>query len=184
LIVRQVEHLQEMVKDFSSFAKLPELKLRYGDIMEVLGEIVGIFEQSHGGICWNLHVATPLPELKFDREAMKRVFMNILLNAAEILGDDENGRVDMEVGYVEALHRVRIQIADNGPGLSAEERPRIFEPYFSSKRGGTGLGLTIVKSVIDDHHGYIRVHPNSPKGTTFVIELPAGKEQARWSRPV
>ncbi|GAU09790.1 sensor histidine kinase NtrY-like [Desulfoplanes formicivorans] len=184
LIVRQVEHLQEMVKDFSSFAKLPELKLRYGDIVEVLEEIVGIFEQSHGRISWDLHVAPPLPELKFDREAMKRVFMNILLNAAEILGDDENGRVAMKVGYVEALHRVRIQIADNGPGLSSEERSRIFEPYFSSKRGGTGLGLTIVKSVIDDHHGYIRVHPNSPKGTTFVIELPAGKEQARWSRPV
>jgi len=183
LIVRQVEHLQSMVKDFSSFAKLPELRPRYGNILDVLDEIKGIFEQSHGRIVWSLQVDSALPELKFDREAMKRVFMNILLNAAEILGSQEDGRVEIAVTYVEALHRVRIQIADNGPGLSSEERSRIFEPYFSSKRGGTGLGLTIVKSVIDDHHGYIRVHPNSPKGTAFVIELPAGKEQARWSRP-
>jgi two-component system nitrogen regulation sensor histidine kinase NtrY len=184
LIVRQVEHLQEMVKDFSSFAKLPELKPRYGDIQDVLREIKGIFEQSHGRITWSLQADSKLPELKFDHEAMKRVFMNILLNAAEILGNQEDGRVELVVGYVEALHRVRIQISDNGPGLSSDERSRIFEPYFSSKRGGTGLGLTIVKSVIDDHHGYIRVHPNSPRGTTFVIELPAGKQQARWSCPL
>jgi two-component system nitrogen regulation sensor histidine kinase NtrY len=184
LIVRQVEHLQEMVKDFSSFAKLPELKPRYGDIQDVLREIKGIFEQSHGRITWSLQADSKLPELKFDHEAMKRVFMNILLNAAEILGNQEDGRVELVVGYVEALHRVRIQISDNGPGLSSDERSRIFEPYFSSKRGGTGLGLTIVKSVIDDHHGYIRVHPNSPQGTTFVIELPAGKQQARWSCPL
>jgi two-component system nitrogen regulation sensor histidine kinase NtrY len=184
LIVRQVEHLQEMVKDFSSFAKLPELKPRYGDIQDVLREIKGIFEQSHGRITWSLQADSKLPELKFDHEAMKRVFMNILLNAAEILGNQEDGRVELVVGYVEALHRVRIQISDNGPGLSSDERSRIFDPYFSSKRGGTGLGLTIVKSVIDDHHGYIRVHPNSPQGTTFVIELPAGKQQARWSCPL
>jgi two-component system nitrogen regulation sensor histidine kinase NtrY len=184
LIVRQVEHLQEMVKDFSSFAKLPELRPTYGDIQDVLREIKGIFEQSHGRITWSLQADSKLPELKFDHEAMKRVFMNILLNAAEILGNQEDGRVELVVGYVEALHRVRIQISDNGPGLSSDERSRIFEPYFSSKRGGTGLGLTIVKSVIDDHHGYIRVHPNSPQGTTFVIELPAGKQQARWSCPL
>ncbi|MFA7165437.1 MAG: ATP-binding protein, partial [Desulfoplanes sp.] len=85
------------------------------------------------------------------------------------------------VAYVEALHRVRIQISDNGPGLTSEERSRIFEPYFSRKRGGTGLGLAIVKSVVDDHRGYVRVHPNSPTGTTFVIELPAAKGDARWS---
>lgn len=182
-IVRQVEHLQVMVKDFSSFAKLPEIKPVYGDLLAVLMEIVAVFEQSHRGISWKVQVDSALPELTFDREAMKRVFMNILLNAAEVLGGQEDGRVEVVIMYVEALHRVRIQITDNGPGLSPEERSRIFEPYFSSKRGGTGLGLTIVKSIIDDHHGYLRVHPASPTGTTFVIELPAGKEQARWSRP-
>ncbi|WP_462323671.1 sensor histidine kinase [Desulfoplanes sp.] len=183
LIIRQVEHLQGMVKDFSSFAKLPELNPTHGDIMEVLAETVAVFEQSHGHISWFLESSSELPQFRFDREAIKRVVMNILLNAAEVLGTSRSGVVRLVVTYVEALHRVRIEISDNGPGLAPEERSRIFEPYFSAKRGGTGLGLTIVKSVVDDHHGYIRVHPNSPRGTTFVIELPAGKEQARWSRP-
>ncbi|PIE68815.1 MAG: PAS domain-containing sensor histidine kinase [Deltaproteobacteria bacterium] len=182
LIVRQVEHLQTMVKDFSSFAKLPEIKPAFGNMLEVIEEIVAVFAQSHRQIVWDVRVDSPVPECIFDHEAMKRVFMNILLNAAEILDGQEDGRVDIAVSYVEALHRVRIQIADNGPGLSSDERSRIFEPYFSSKRGGTGLGLTIVKSVIDDHNGYLRAHPGSPRGTIFVIELPAGKDQARWSQ--
>ncbi|MDD4649970.1 MAG: ATP-binding protein, partial [Desulfoplanes sp.] len=181
LIVRQVEHLQEMVKDFSSFAKLPEVQLTYGNILTLLQETLGMFEQSHRRISWHLECVSALPEFRFDTKAIKRVLINILLNAAEILSDQENGKVVLTVAYVEALHRVRIQISDNGPGLTSEERSRIFEPYFSRKRGGTGLGLAIVKSVVDDHRGYVRVHPNSPTGTTFVIELPAAKGDARWS---
>jgi two-component system nitrogen regulation sensor histidine kinase NtrY len=61
---------------------------------------------------------------------------------------------------------------DNGPGLSSEERSRVFEPYYSRKKIGTGLGLTIVKSIISDHHGYVRVKANEPQGSIFVIELP------------
>ena len=184
LIVRQVEHLQEMVKDFSSFAKLPEVQLSYGNILTLIEETLGMFEQSHRHISWHLECLSELPEFRFDTKAIKRVLINILLNAAEILANQKDGSVVLTVQYVDALHRVRIKISDNGPGLTSEERSRIFEPYFSRKRGGTGLGLAIVKSVVDDHRGYVRVHPNSPSGTSFVIELPAAKGDARWSPSV
>jgi two-component system nitrogen regulation sensor histidine kinase NtrY len=64
-------------------------------------------------------------------------------------------------------------VSDSGSGVAPELRARIFEPYFSTKRNGTGLGLTIVSQIIEDHRGYIRVRPNEPRGTRFTIELPA-----------
>jgi two-component system nitrogen regulation sensor histidine kinase NtrY len=63
-------------------------------------------------------------------------------------------------------------VADNGVGIAPEDRARLFEPYFSTKKSGTGLGLAIVNSIISDHHGFIRVKDNSPRGTRFIIELP------------
>lgn len=77
-----------------------------------------------------------------------------------------------------------MEIWDNGGGLSVEEQSRMFEPYYSRKRGGTGLGLAIVRSVITDHHGTIRVRAGKPTGTVFGIELPAVREEeAKWSCP-
>jgi two-component system nitrogen regulation sensor histidine kinase NtrY len=67
---------------------------------------------------------------------------------------------------------LRIDVADNGPGLTDEERSRLFEPYFSRKKGGTGLGLTIVRSIISDHRGYVRALHNEGTGTVISMELP------------
>jgi len=69
-----------------------------------------------------------------------------------------------------------LEVADNGCGGAAEVRGRIFEPYFSTKKNGTGLGLTIVSQIIEDHRGYIRVRPNEPRGTKFTIEFPVQTE--------
>jgi two-component system nitrogen regulation sensor histidine kinase NtrY len=67
-------------------------------------------------------------------------------------------------------------VADNGCGVAPEVRGRIYEPYFSTKKNGTGLGLTIVSQIIEDHRGYIRVRPNEPKGAKFTIEFPVQTE--------
>jgi two-component system nitrogen regulation sensor histidine kinase NtrY len=173
LIVRQVEYLQQMVKEFSSFAKLPEVVLRRDDLDPLLREVVALFEHSHSRIAWSFHLDPGLPELKFDREGMRRVLVNLLTNACEAVDGQEDGRVDVSAALDEPFGRVRIKVADNGPGVAPEERSRLFEPYFSKKKGGTGLGLTIVKSIVSDHHGLIRVKPNHPRGTTFVVDLPS-----------
>ena len=74
---------------------------------------------------------------------------------------------------------VTLEVADNGSGLAPEMRTKIFEPYFSTKENGTGLGLTIVSQIIEDHRGYIRALPNEPKGTRFSIELPTAEVAKR-----
>jgi two-component system nitrogen regulation sensor histidine kinase NtrY len=82
------------------------------------------------------------------------------------------GRVDIRVEHDMRSNRVRIDIADNGPGIRAEDKEKLFLPYFSTKKDGTGLGLAIASKVVTDHRGYIRIWDNDPRGTIFSIELP------------
>jgi two-component system nitrogen regulation sensor histidine kinase NtrY len=84
-----------------------------------------------------------------------------------------HGKIELELFYDSSNPpMVRVEVSDTGKGVAPEDRDRLFEPYFSTKKGGTGLGLTIVSTIISDHNGYIRVQDNEPKGARFVIELP------------
>jgi two-component system nitrogen regulation sensor histidine kinase NtrY len=172
LIVRQTEHLQQMVKEFSSFAKLPEITPEFGSLEPLLHEVVGLFENSHSQIAWHLDLNGPLPQFKFDRSAVKRLFINLLTNAAEVLREEPSPEVCIASRYDPDGGWVWVEVRDNGPGVDQEELSRLFEPYFSSKKGNTGLGLTIVKSIVNDHRGYIRVEPNTPRGSIFKVEFP------------
>ncbi|WP_456325488.1 ATP-binding protein [Desulfonauticus submarinus] len=172
LIVRQVDHLKELVQDFSNFAKLPEVQLRKDYLAPLLEETVKDFQNTYPQVNWILSFKTEVPPFYFDRDALKRAFINIFLNAAEALSQQSEKFVNIDVFWEKSLNKLFIEIKDNGPGLPSEELGQIFEPYFSKKKGGTGLGLAIVKTIISDHHGYIRVKGNKPKGTIFVIELP------------
>ncbi len=172
LIVRQVEHMQQMVKDFSTFAKLPELSFQENAITPLLEEVLGLFRNSHSHIRWSLHAEEDIPAFRFDRSALRRVVINLLSNSAEILQDRENPGVEVAAGSLSGRRGVWIAIRDNGPGLEAEELDKLFEPYFSKKKSHTGLGLTIVKSIVNDHQGSIWVEPGHNGGLTFRMEFP------------
>lgn len=172
LIVRQVEALQEMVQEFSLFAKLPEVNPVPDALTPLLQELVEFFQNSHSRIQWKLVQAANLPPIPMDRQALRRAFMNLFSNAAEALEGTLEGFVQIQVVLVPERGLVRIDVADNGPGLSDEDRSRLFEPYFSRKKGGTGLGLTIVKSIIADHKGYVRATHNPEGGAAITVELP------------
>ncbi len=174
LIVRQVEHLQEMVQEFSAFAKLPEVRPVTGDIAPLLESLNALFQGSHSSISWVLRAPPNLPSLPMDKEALHRAFMNIYTNAVEalLLSRPIDPFVQTTVTHDTDLGLIRIDVADNGPGLTEEERSRLFEPYFSHKKGGTGLGLTIVKSIVSDHRGYVRAVHREGGGTVVSMELP------------
>jgi len=174
LIVRQVEYLQNMVQEFSAFAKLPEVNPTPDRLEPLLQTITDFFRNSHSGIAWELAIPESLPTLPMDKEALHRAFMNIFGNAVEALalGGTQSPRVWISASFRPSLNLVRIDVADNGPGLSEEERSRLFEPYFSRKKGGTGLGLTIVRSIVADHRGYVRAFPREGGGTVLSMELP------------
>ena len=82
------------------------------------------------------------------------------------------GSVTVACTHDEAAGKVRIDVADDGPGIPPGDRDRLFEPYFSRREGGTGLGLAIVSAIANDHGGAVRMRDNTPRGTVFEMEFP------------
>ncbi len=101
---------------------------------------------------------------------MKRAMINLLDNAMDAI--EGAGEIHIDLSYDKEEEKARIDLSDNGNGISPEHKMRLFEPYFSTKTHGTGLGLAIVNTIINDHRGSISVQDNHPKGTRFIIELP------------
>jgi two-component system nitrogen regulation sensor histidine kinase NtrY len=113
-----------------------------------------------------------LPEFKFDPDQFKRVFVNLIDNAVSAVQSVEQPMIKIQTEYNKTHQVLKISIADNGVGIPPRDKVRVFEPYFSTKEKGTGLGLPIVKSIIEDHGGVIRALDNTPKGTKMYIEIP------------
>ena len=176
MIVSQVDDMRNLVNEFSQFARMPELKQIHAQLNDVLKGMGEAYSQNHTNIKFNLELDPALPEFKFDPAQLKRVFVNLLDNAVHATEDPTaqiaNPEVTIRTEY-QTQHKIaRIYIIDNGPGIPARDRVRVFEPYFSTKEKGTGLGLPIVKSIIEDHGGVIRALGNEPQGTKIYIELP------------
>ena len=168
-IIKQVEELKSLVNEFSQFARLPAAELAPNDLNEIIKEAFFLFKEAHKGINFQFQ-SSDLPLLELDRDQIKRALINLLDNAVAAVKD--KGEITIVTGYDPSFGIVRLEVADNGCGLSSEVKARIFEPYFSTKEDGTGLGLPIVSATVADHRGFIRVRPNEPQGTRVIIELP------------
>ncbi|MDX2494936.1 MAG: ATP-binding protein [Desulfuromusa sp.] len=171
MISDQVDELKNLVNEFSNFARMPATKPSENNLNEVINECLSLYREAHKNITFQHSLDQHLPDTKFDREQIKRVIINLLENAiAAITGD---GEIRLGTDYNQELQIITMTVADSGCGIPAEDKTRLFEPYFSTKKTGTGLGLAIVSTIVADHNGYIRVRDNSPKGSLFIIELPA-----------
>ena len=171
MISNQVDELKNLVNEFSSFARMPATKPTDNNLNEVIEECLPLYQEAHKSIRFSSKLDPHLPVTRFDREQIKRVLFNLLENAVAAI--DNTGTVVLESIYNQELGIITLTIADTGCGIAAEDKSRLFEPYFSTKKTGTGLGLAIVSTIIADHNGYIRVKDNRPQGSKFIIELPA-----------
>lgn len=171
-IINQVDELKLLVNEFSNFARMPAANRSPNDLTEIVQETLSLFRESHPSTNFGFDQHSPLPLLDLDREQMKRVMINLLDNAVAAV--DGSGEIRINLSFDEILRIARLEVSDDGPGISAKDKIGMFEPYFSTKEKGTGLGLAIVSNIIADHHGFIRVRDNQPHGTTIVIELPGG----------
>jgi two-component system nitrogen regulation sensor histidine kinase NtrY len=172
-IIQQVDELKNLVNEFSHFARLPSAHLTRNDLNGIVQEALFLFKEGHNDIRFQFR-NEEIPPLELDREQIKRVIINLLDNAVAAVS--ENGEIRIATSHDRSRGVVYLEVADNGCGVAPEVRGRIFEPYFSTKKNGTGLGLTIVSQIIEDHRGYIRVRPNEPRGTKFTIEFPVQTE--------
>ncbi len=173
-IIRQVDELKTLVNEFSNFARMPTAQLVADDLNEVVRAALFLFREGHRKVEFDFAGQASLPPVELDREQIKRVLFNLLDNAVASLNG--SGRIEIATRFDEAFGMVRLEVADEGEGIAREDRGRVFEPYYSTKKDGTGLGLSIVGTIVADHRGYIRVRPNQPHGTRFIIEFPVAAQ--------
>jgi len=168
-IVNQVGELKNMVNEFSNFARLPASNPTPNHLNEIVKETLVLFQEARTEVRFDFH-PQEVPVFNIDREQMKRVLINLIKNSLAAIGRE--GEIKIRTSYDARLQTVRLEVSDNGRGIPDEDKGKLFEPYYSTRKSGTGLGLTIVNAIIADHNGYIRVRDNAPQGTTFLIELP------------
>jgi two-component system nitrogen regulation sensor histidine kinase NtrY len=172
-IVQEVEGLKQLVDEFSRFARMPSLQPRATDLGRLLEGVVVLYRESHAALDIKVSFSPDMPQVDVDPDQIKRAVLNLVDNAVEAVGGA--GQVTLETIWMPESRRARITVADDGPGIQADDKERLFLPYFSTKSNGTGLGLSIVHQIITDHGGTIWVEDVAPQGTRFVVELPVGR---------
>ena len=170
-IIDHVELIRNLVNEFSSFARFPSANPKPCKLLPIIEETIALYREGHPNIEFEFHNSGEIPQLNLDNQQIKQAFINLIDNAIGAI--KKEGRISFAVSHDPILKRTRIEVADDGPGINNEVKTRLFEPNFSTKKTGMGLGLTIVSTIIADHNGFISVRDNVPKGAKFVIELPA-----------
>jgi two-component system, NtrC family, nitrogen regulation sensor histidine kinase NtrY len=169
-IVGEVDSLKALVDEFSQFARMPAPRAVPTDLHALLNEALALYSGLLGDVRFERRFAEPLPKVRADGEQIRRVIINLVDNAIEAM--NRSGMITIETHHDPGATLVRLVIADDGPGIPAAEREKLFMPYYSTKRRGSGLGLAIVRRIVAEHGGTIDVGDNEPKGTKFTIELP------------
>jgi len=179
-IVGEVESLKALVDEFAQFARMPAPRAVPSDLNAVLTETLALYNGLFREIKIERRFADGLPPVRVDLEQIRRVVINLVDNAVEALGgsaaaprpDGRAPTIVVETCQDASNGVARIRVSDNGPGISAADRDKLFMPYYSTKQRGSGLGLAIVRRIVAEHGGSIEVEDNVPSGSVFTIELP------------
>ena len=170
-ISKSVDSVKTLVDEFSQFARFPSAQPVRSDLNEVVRGALAIFQGRLDGISMQTSFASGLPPINVDREQFQRVVVNLVDNAAEAMQEALVKKlfIATQAGVADTVELV---VADSGCGVSADEKEKLFLPYFSTKNRGTGLGLAIVSHIVAEHGAHIRVEDNRPVGARFTVEIP------------
>ncbi|WP_350282441.1 ATP-binding protein [Nitrosomonas sp.] len=176
-IVSQVEALKRMVNEFREYARVPELELCQVDINRLVREVLALYqtgdnienELPHPSIA--LELAGEVSPVRGDPARLRQVIHNLLQNAQDALTSMEDARITVQTRSVN--NGIELSVVDNGKGFPEQVKAHAFEPYVTTKPRGTGLGLPIVKKIVDEHGGTIKIQNIQPHGAQISITLPA-----------
>ena len=177
-IVNQVGALKNMVDAFRQYARMPEPTREQIDLNALLREVLTLYESLAGWI--RIELAPDLPRLVGDPAQLQQVIHNLLQNAQDALVDSNNPSIVVRSEPVAG--GIRVTITDNGSGFPEQLMQRAFEPYVTTKPKGTGLGLVIVKKIIDEHGGTVEIQNVAPHGARITFTLPAQVAPAALTR--
>ena len=173
-IVREVDNLNELLVEFREFARLPMPRLQSVHLRELVDEVVQMYRNLSSDVTFDSSHISEDSIVRADPGHINQVLANLIRNAVQAM--PKGGEVSIRSAVVNKENRsfCRIWIKDTGSGIPEEIRSRVFEPYFTSKADGAGLGLAIVERIVFDHDGNIWFETQEGAGTTFIIDLPLG----------
>jgi len=181
VMIRETERIDRIIRELLDLASPRGLKLSPVNLHKVLGDIILLQKQAVGSrdIAFIKQFDPSIPDIMADEEMITRLLLNLIRNAIDAMG--ESGRLtvvsrvlsDYRMAQNERRSRmVAIEVSDDGPGIPPEDLENIWTPFFSTKSGGTGLGLTICHKIVAEHRGMIKVESDQGHGTKFTILLP------------
>jgi len=170
ILLKEVSRLNKVVTDFLNYARPALPNLIDIKIDQLISETVLFLSPQvvKKGVNLKTELERNLPRIKADPSQLKQAFINLILNSLEALKD----KGEITISAHQDKNRLKIVFQDNGKGMSEETKNKIFTPFFSTKEGGTGLGLGIVERIIQNHKGEIKVESTLGKGTIFTLSFP------------
>jgi signal transduction histidine kinase len=177
VVNEEIDRLNHIVVDFLFAVRPMDMNLREGNINTLIGELVDFvrYELEEAGIHCVLELDEDLPAVDFDDRYMKQALLNLIKNAIAAMGGGGTLTISSAVRDAE----VEIGIQDSGTGIPEEILSKIFEPYFTTKETGSGLGLTLVFKIIREHRGEVSVKSKEGEGACFTISLPIPQRETR-----
>ena len=176
MILKAVRDLKSLITDFTRFYRLPAAVMARHEVNALVADALSLYQQAGlEGIVIERELAEGLPEVEVDAEQIRRVLLNVIGNGIDAM-EGRRGRLTVRTARGSGRF-VTVSVTDEGPGI--EDVERIFEPYFTTKAKGTGLGLIISRQIVEDHSGRIRVSSRIGVGTTVEIDLPIAQQQQR-----
>ena len=171
LVQRECQHLEDILSAFLQFAKAGELELVESDLNELVEEFIRFYrpQADEHGIEISPHLEADLPTVRIDQSLMRQVLMNLALNAQNAMPD--GGLLELQT-YVRD-GSVSLEFIDNGVGMDEHTRAKAFQVFFSTRKGGSGLGLPTVRKIVEAHNGTITCDSEPGRGTRFMMTLPA-----------
>jgi signal transduction histidine kinase len=180
IIESEIRRLDRVVQMLVDFSRPVDLQLKEQDLRSVIGDVLALAREelaSH-----NVNLVSRLPEkpvlVNIDADLIKQAALNVILNGAQAMPNGGTLRVTLEDGPKFAC----LRIADEGPGIPAEIREKIFDLYFTTKTGGSGIGLAMTYRILQLHYGSVEVQSNAESGTEFLLRIPTIPSE--WGRRV
>jgi two-component system, NtrC family, sensor kinase len=183
IVVRNLDKIQNLMLNMLAFSKEREPRFEQSQVNVIVNEVLDLTRKKADdrGVMLITDLDDHLPAVPIDPDGIHQVILNILVNAIEAV-DPNTGAVTLKTGFDEETQDVTISIGDNGEGIPPEEMDKIFDLFHSTKgHGGTGLGLTVAKKIVDEHNGTLDVVSHHGEGTLFTVRLPAVQPKQKAS---
>lgn len=173
-IIQEVDRLNKLVVQVLDYAKLKELNLTSFSLNNLVNKIVVLFKQEikNKQIIFYLELSSDISLIEADKDQIRQILMNVVINAIQAIPEKGKIKIKTEKDLLRGEPAVKLVIEDNGIGIAEKDLNQIFDPFFSTKEQGSGLGLSIVYKLVEGHQGEIKVESKEGEGTKFIIFLP------------